>query len=196
MAKVSKEYSSEYTPRASISLRVQGFAAAVVIVAATLAGIGLITKRGELASLEARASVAASLMDNAPMPVISCDADMNIVQFNLEAVAMTGFSKEDVLGRNVSVIIPEAFRSRHQEVAGRTGPSAARMLGSLPVLRQDGSTVTKVIHVRRVVVGGQTWMIATFLPPPEESLLKQEKAREWVRNLQQRNPAVDIPDLE
>lgn len=87
--------------------------------------------------------------------IVSVDADQNITFFNLKAEQMFGYRAEDVLGKPLSMLLPERFRKSHLgEVAGfgRSRDASRWMSQRGPVtgLRKDGTefpvdaTITKV----------------------------------------------------
>lgn len=76
--------------------------------------------------------------------IITIDAS-GIIQFvNVAAQAMFGYTPAELLGRNISVLMPEPYRSRHdQYLADYRQGSRMRIIGvggrELPMQRKDGS---------------------------------------------------------
>ena len=78
--------------------------------------------------------------------IIFADNDGRIRLWNAGAEAMFGYRADEVIGRDLAVIIPEKLRDRHNEGYRRvmaTGVSryAAELL-AVPGLRQDGSRIS------------------------------------------------------
>lgn len=84
-------------------------------------------------------AVLASINDG----IISIDERGLIKRANTAALSMFGYSADEVLGRNVSMLMPEPYRSRHDSILARkSGTSRPDLFG--PVLdlkgeRKDGS---------------------------------------------------------
>lgn len=75
--------------------------------------------------------------------IISIDTNGIIQRANAAALTMFGYSADEVLGKNVSMLMPEPYRSRHDSILARnSGQSRPDLFG--PVLelqgeRKDGS---------------------------------------------------------
>jgi PAS domain S-box-containing protein len=54
-----------------------------------------------------------SLTDAMPDAIIIVDADGRIVEFNARAQGMLGYSREEVLGQPVELLLPDRFRQGH-----------------------------------------------------------------------------------
>jgi two-component system, LuxR family, sensor kinase FixL len=54
-----------------------------------------------------------ALLDAAVDGIIAIDSEGKVVEFNPAACRLFGYSDEDILGRNVSVLMPEPDRSQH-----------------------------------------------------------------------------------
>jgi PAS domain S-box-containing protein len=84
-----------------------------------------------------------SVMESAIDAIISGDAEGCIRSWNSAATALFGFTEDEVIGRPIEIIIPERFRSSHQEGIRRVssgGPS--HVIGKtveLAAIRKDGS---------------------------------------------------------
>lgn len=54
-----------------------------------------------------------SLTDALPDGIIIVDAEGRIVEFNARAQGMLGYTREEVLGKPVEMLLPARFRERH-----------------------------------------------------------------------------------
>lgn len=54
-----------------------------------------------------------AVVDASPNPVVSIDRDGRIISFSREASRVFGYSEKEVVGQNVSIIMPEPDRSHH-----------------------------------------------------------------------------------
>ncbi len=89
---------------------------------------------GELAS-HASDSVAEALLDSAPdaMLVVS---QGTIVRANLQATALFGYERAELVGRPIEVLVPESIRAHHpQNTAAYTAAPTVRHFGSVAKLR-------------------------------------------------------------
>lgn len=83
------------------------------------------------------------LFENSPDAIILVDHTGRIVRINAQAEALFGFTRVELIGRNVDVLIPERYRVRHSgHLTGYFAAPHARAMGvglELFGLRKDGS---------------------------------------------------------
>jgi len=102
-----------------------------------------------IAELELRA-----VLDAAVDAVIIIDANGQIETFSRGAEKLFGYTSQEVLGRNVSILMPEPFRSQHDGYIGhhvRTGER--RIIGKgreVVAQRRDGSLFPVALAVGRI----------------------------------------------
>src|SRR5262245_11167840 len=77
--------------------------------------------------------------------IISADSRGNILYFNLAAERIFGYRSDEVIGKPLSVLIPERMRESHLEAFQRhVGTGESRILGrtvELPGRRKDGTEI-------------------------------------------------------
>lgn len=91
------------------------------------------------ADLSASESRIRAILDTAVNGIITMGSDRAILSFNPAAEKIFGYQVEDVLGKNVNMLMPEPFRSRHDAFVERylaTGESQIIMVGGREVLGQ------------------------------------------------------------
>src|SRR6476619_2859678 len=83
------------------------------------------------------------LVDAAPDGLVVCDQSGKIVLINEEGERMFGYSRDELVGKRIEILIPDRLRVRHEgHVAGFTGAPRLRPMGSgldLRGRRKDGS---------------------------------------------------------
>lgn len=124
-----------------------------------------------------------SILDTVPDAMITIDDHGLIQSFSSAAETMFGYKQADVLGRNVSMLMPEPDASRHDEYMARyraTGErhmtlSCRRVLG----LRHDGSIFPHLLNVGEAMMG-ETCVFTGFV----RDLTEQEEAASKLNELQ------------
>ena len=91
--------------------------------------------------------------------IVSTDAAQTITFFNLKAEAMFGYRAEEVLGRPLSLLMPERYRQRHGGDMERfaRGKQASRQMnerGGVLGLRKSGEEFPMEVAITKVNVGG------------------------------------------
>lgn len=86
----------------------------------------------------------ASLLEAAPDAVICVGPDGRIATVNAQTMTLLGYSRDELLGANVDLLLPEALRDRHAEhrTAYMRDPHVRRMGAGLALQarRRDGTT--------------------------------------------------------
>jgi len=117
-------------------------------------------------SLDANAILLRSILETMPEALVVIDIRGEILLFSKAAEAMFGFAGSEVIGRNVSMLMPEMAREEHDAHMNRyrsTGES--RMIGRPRRLigrRKDGSEFPHSLQIAEAFSGGQR-MIAGFM---------------------------------
>jgi PAS domain S-box-containing protein len=100
-----------------------------------------------------------SILDNMVDGVITIDAQGMMQSFNKAASTIFGYSAQEVIGRNVSMLMPEPHRSAHDGYLQHyRDTSEDRIIGKareLPGQRRDGSVFPMVLSVSRIARAGQ-----------------------------------------
>ena len=133
-----------------------------------------------LAESEARARL---MLDSAHDAFIGMDSDGRIVRWNAQAAATFGWSRDDVIGRQLSeTIIPAGFRAAHIEGLRRfheTGdaPIVNRRL-ELRGLHRDGHEFPIEITVTNPVRAGRGYFFGAFVRDISERLRHEDELRQ------------------
>ncbi len=123
-----------------------------------------------------------SILDTVPDATVVIDAKGIMQSFNTSAVRQFGYTVEEAVGRNVSILMPTPYREQHDAYLMRyltTGEK--RIIGVDRVVvgrRKDGSTFPMKLAVGQVTVGGQTFFTGFIrdLTEREESQAKLDQA--------------------
>lgn len=100
------------------------------------------------------------VLDQVIDAVVSIDRDNNITYFNAAAEALWGYSPEEVIGRNVSMLVPQEIRSAHDGYvnANRT-TGQNKIVGTsreVQLERKDGQRVWANLSLSKVGSGDDT----------------------------------------
>lgn len=86
-----------------------------------------------------------TLMDGAPNAMVAVDRDGALILFNSQAEQVFGYTREEVLGRPLELLVPTRFRSDHPSLRAGFGHAPnARPMGAgrdLYALRKNGSEI-------------------------------------------------------
>jgi two-component system sensor kinase FixL len=102
-----------------------------------------------------------SILETVPDAMIVIDEQGLIQSFSATAVRQFGYAAEEVLGRNIMILMPEPYRSQHDGYIQRylkTGERRIIGIGRVVVgLRKDGSTFPMELAVGEMRSGGERY---------------------------------------
>jgi PAS domain S-box-containing protein len=108
---------------------------------------------GQLGSSEARWR---AIIDSAVDGIIVIDAHGRVETFNPAAERLFGYSAEEVLGRNVDMLMPSPYREEHDSYLARyLATGRAKIIGigrEVPGLRKDGTTFPLHLSVGQITM--------------------------------------------
>jgi len=97
-----------------------------------------------------------ALLETAPDAMVLVGEDDRIVQINAQTEKLFGYTRAELIGNLVEMLVPQRFRDRHVQPTGSdfaVVPSTVRAMGSGPELhglRKDGSEFPIEISVSRI----------------------------------------------
>lgn len=136
-----------------------------------------------IAQLERRERHLRSILETVPDAMIVIDVAGNIVSFSAAAEEMFGFREDELLGENVSVLMPSPDRERHDGYMARyvrTGERRIIGIGRLTnARRRDGSNFPIHLHIGEARVGDER-LFTGFI----EDLTEREETLHRLHDLQ------------
>jgi two-component system sensor kinase FixL len=142
-------------------------------------------RRPNAAAALERASLLRSILDTVPDAMVVIDVAGRIEQFSRAAERQFGWTEAELLGRNVSVLMPSPYREQHDGYLARyqaTGERRIIGIGRVVVgLRKDGSTFPMELAVGEAKVGRRT-VFTGFI----RDLTETQASRARMQELQQR----------
>ncbi len=132
----------------------------------TMIDIALFKHQSETRRLEALQHTQ-SILDNMVDGVITIDERGTIESFNQAACAIFGYTTEEVIGRNVNILMPQPHHSQHDGylqhyIQTKEQTNEPRIIGKprdLPGLRKDGSVFPMILSVSKISRAGQAIFI-------------------------------------
>jgi two-component system sensor kinase FixL len=110
-------------------------------------------------ALRQREALLSSILDTVPDALIVIDDRALIQSFSTAAERLFGYGAGEVLGRNVSMLMPQPYRGEHDNYVGRylaTGERRIIGIGRVVVgARKDGSTFPMELSVGAVNLSGR-----------------------------------------
>jgi PAS domain S-box-containing protein len=134
------------------------------------------------------------LLEAAPDAIIEVDRQGRIVLANAVTEKLFGYTREELLGRNVDSLIPEDAGARHTvHRANYWANPKTRPMGhefSLQARRKDGSKFPVEISLSPVKTG-RTFRVTAIVRDVTRQRLAEEKIRDANLQLEQRNREVE-----
>jgi protein-histidine pros-kinase len=119
------------------------------------------------------------LLDAAPDAMVVVDWDGHIVLANVQAEALFGYARLEMLGASVDLLLPQSLRARHVEhrAAYRAEPRLRPMGAGLDLVarRRDGSEFAVEISLSPVRTAQGTFVTASVRDITERKRLEAEK---------------------
>ena len=129
-------------------------------------------------SLELESVKSHMIVEMAAEGIVSIDTKGLILSFNRAAQKIFGYSEQEIIGKNVSVLMPQPHRDRHDEYISRylqTGLS--HVIGTsreLQGLRKDGTTFPMDLSISEIALG-ETHFFTGLLRDISEQKLAQKQ---------------------
>ena len=96
-------------------------------------------------------------LEQAVDAVVTIDQDNNVTFFNASAEKLWGYNRQDVLGKNVKMLVPQQFQAGHDDlVNANRNTGVDKIVGTsrdLELVRRDGATVWVNLALSKVRIG-------------------------------------------
>ena len=145
---------------------------------AHLIDIGSPTSLGEQIALPLTPENCWDLFTNAPDALLACDSEGRIVDLNGRCLQMFGYTREELIGTKVEILVPDRFRGLHEQyrdlyLAGRISRpmDASREIWGA---RKDGSELPIEVNMSTVESDGRKLVFSVIRDRGERLLTAQQ----------------------
>ena len=134
-----------------------------------------------------------SILDTVPEATVVIETAGTIVDFSIAAVRQFGYAAPEVVGRNVSMLMPSPYQEQHDAYLARyLSTGERRIIGIDRVVvgsRKDGSTFPMRLAVGEMRSGGKTYFTGFIqdLTERQESAARLEEAQTELARLSRLN---------
>jgi PAS domain S-box-containing protein len=126
-------------------------------------------------------------LDRLPLAMVLVGSDGRIALMNAQAASMFGWSRDELVGQPLDLLVPESFRAIHPAYrAGFFSSPHARAMGAgrdLFALRRDGSEFPVEIGLNPVPVEGGTMVLSAIVDITE----RKEREASIQRSLEEKD---------
>ena len=117
-------------------------------------------KVNELRKMDSQYS---TILENSNDIVVTCGPDMKIVFWNYAAEEIFGYTRDEAVGKEIILIVPEKYRAKHSEGFSRfvqSGKLKHRKLYEVEGLKKDGTIFPVEISMSHYESGGRHFVTA------------------------------------
>jgi len=117
------------------------------------------------------------ILDTAPDAIISIDKDHRIVLFNNAAQEIFGYSKKDIIGKDLNILVPSYYGDHSSYVKRFLETREPRIIGKSVVFnakKKDGSEIPVELHVSYMESNGEITFTAIVRDVSEKKSLERK----------------------
>jgi PAS domain S-box-containing protein len=118
-------------------------------------------------------------VESAPNSVVIIDHEGRILLVNSQTELLFGYSREELIGQPIEMLVPERFRRQHPEYRkGFAAEPKVRPMGAgrdLFGLRKDGSEVPIEIGLNPIAIEGKTMVLSSIVDISTRKRAEQER---------------------
>jgi PAS domain S-box-containing protein len=146
-------------------------------------------KQAEI-DLEASEAKFAGILEIAGDAIVSIDANRRVTLFNAAAERLFGYSRGEMLGQPINLLMPARFRAAHQQHIARFAldPDIPRRMAEQQEVagrRKSGEEFSAEASISKVKIGGE-WVYTVVLRDITERKRAEERQRTLVAELDHR----------
>jgi PAS domain S-box-containing protein len=121
------------------------------------------------------------LLDAVPDAMVAVERDGTIVQVNAQAMEMFGYTRQELLGQKIEVLVPDRYRPHHggHRDSFAQNPKVRRMGAGLDLFgrRRDGTEFPVEISLSPVSVGNNTLVLSAIRDITDRKEIEAELRR-------------------
>jgi PAS domain S-box-containing protein len=129
----------------------------------------------------AEVMLSSDLLETLPDAIVAVDRDGTIIQTNSQTQALFGYSRDELIGQKVEVLVPESFRPQHhQHRAGYADAPKTRRMGAdldLYGRRRNGSEFPVEISLSPVFTDKGTFVLSAIRDISDRKRIAEELRR-------------------
>ncbi|MDH5599597.1 MAG: PAS domain S-box protein, partial [Cyclobacteriaceae bacterium] len=134
------------------------------------------------------------ILEQAVNAVIAIDKNKAITFYNKAAVKLFGWSKDDVMGKNVKIIVPEEYKERHDDYVDEninTGINRVVGIGrDVEMVKKDGSRFWGHLSLSKVIVGKEVSYTA-FINDISVRKQHEEEKTKYIETIEKQNQELE-----
>lgn len=135
------------------------------------------------------------LLEHLPCGILVVEADGTISLANKESERILGYSREEIIGMSINGLVPEAMRSRHDQLRlGFNEKPVPRAMGAgkdLYALRKDGTLVSVEIGLSPISENLKTQVLCCISDITDRKLM-QDELESHTQDLERSNAELDV----
>ncbi len=117
------------------------------------------------------------ILDTAPDAIVSIDKDHKIVVFNNAAEKIFGYSKEEIIGKDLNMLVPSYYGDHFSYVKRFLETRKPKIIGKSVVFnakREDGSEIPVELHISFMEANGEITFTAIIRNVSEQKSLERK----------------------
>lgn len=152
-------------------------------------------KQTRIANAQLRDSEARvrTIIENIVEGIVTISGQGKIDSFNLAAEVMFGYSAAEVMGKDISVLLPGATRNNHdayfQQCLSGKNNGALESDREVMAVRKDGSSFPLDLRISEVNLEGHRYFIGTL-----RDITERKAAEATILHLANHDPLTDLPN--
>ncbi len=135
-----------------------------------------------LAESEIEALKFRAILQSAVATIITIDAGGHVQTVNPAAENMFGYAADELIGRNINMLMPEPYRSQHDTYLAKYLATGRRQIigigREVAGLRKDGTTFPMHLSVGEFTIGGARYFTGTIVDLSAQRAAEQRFERE------------------